>query len=97
MSVYNQIERIRGNVNGALEKIAQKGVTVPDGSNSDNLPGLVEQISGSNPFEMTDDGYGNITINSTVFTAHDDGDGDITFIPTSMLVQSEEDGNVVLV
>lgn len=97
MSILSEIERLRENVNNSLAAVRNKGVEIPTNSKSDNLPELIEKISGGTPFEMTDDGDGNITINSTVFTAHDDGDGNITFIPTSMLIQSEEDGNVVLV
>ena len=42
MSVQSEINRIKGNVTAALAKIAEKGVTVPDGANSDNLEALIE-------------------------------------------------------
>lgn len=45
MSVQTQIDRISGNVTAALSAIGEKGVTVPDGSNSDNLAELIAQIS----------------------------------------------------
>lgn len=45
MSVQSEINRIKGNVTAALAKIAEKGVTVPDGANSDNLEALIEAIS----------------------------------------------------
>ena len=45
MSVQTQIDRIAGNVTAALSAIGEKGVTVPDGSNSNNLAELIAQIS----------------------------------------------------
>lgn len=44
MSVQTQIDRISGNVSAALTAIADKGVTVPDGSNSDALHDLILSI-----------------------------------------------------
>ena len=44
MSIQSEIDRIKGNVTAALAKIAEKGVTVPDGANSDNLEALIEAI-----------------------------------------------------
>ena len=44
MSVQTQIDRISGNVSAALAAIAEKGVTVPDGSNSDALAELIASI-----------------------------------------------------
>lgn len=44
MSIQTQIERISGNVTSALSAISEKGVTVPDGSNSDALAGLIRSI-----------------------------------------------------
>lgn len=44
MSVQTQIDRIYGNVSAALSAIAEKGVTVPDGSNSDALRELILSI-----------------------------------------------------
>lgn len=44
MSVQTQIDRISGNVTAALAAIAEKGVTVPDGSNSDALAELIASI-----------------------------------------------------
>ena len=45
MSIQTQIDRISGNVTAALSAIGEKGVTVPDGSNSNNLAELIAQIS----------------------------------------------------
>lgn len=44
MSVQTQIDRISRNVSAALSAIADKGVTVPDGSTSDALAGLIQAI-----------------------------------------------------
>lgn len=44
MSVQTQIDRISGNVTAALAAIADKGVTVPSGSTSDALAGLIASI-----------------------------------------------------
>lgn len=44
MSIASQISRIAGNVSDALTAIAGKGVTVPTGSNSDDLAELIGEI-----------------------------------------------------
>lgn len=44
MSVQSEITRLSDNVTAALAAIAAKGVTVPDGSNSDSLAALIESI-----------------------------------------------------
>ena len=44
MSVQSEITRISGNVTAALAAIADKGVTVPDGSTSDALAPLIASI-----------------------------------------------------
>lgn len=53
MSISTEITRISGNVSDALTAIGAKGVTVPSGSNSDNLATLITSIptstSGNNP------------------------------------------------
>lgn len=46
MSIQSEITRIAGNVSDALAEIANKGVTVPVGSNSDDLATLIAQITG---------------------------------------------------
>ena len=80
MSVQTQIDRISGNVSAALSAIAEKGVTVPDGSNSDALHELILSIeAGGGGDSVTDDGDGNITINALYsFTYTDDGNGNLT-------------------
>ena len=44
MSIQSEIDRIKGNVTAAMAKIAEKGVTVPDGSTSDALAELIASI-----------------------------------------------------
>ena len=44
MSIQSEISRISGNVSAALDAIADKGVSIPIGANSDSLATLVEQI-----------------------------------------------------
>ena len=62
MSIQSEITRISGNVSDALSAIADKGVTVPSGSNSDDLADLIALIpqggSGSGGIIYQDlDGY----------------------------------------
>ena len=44
MSIGTDVARIKGNIAAALAAIADKGVTVPDGSTSDALAGLIASI-----------------------------------------------------
>ena len=44
MSIATDVARIKGNITAALAAIADKGVTVPDGSTSDALAGLIASI-----------------------------------------------------
>ena len=46
MSIQSEITRISGNVSDALAAIADKGVTVPVSSTSDDLADLIGQITG---------------------------------------------------
>ena len=52
MSVQTQIDRISRAVSAALAAIADKGVTVPDGSNSDSLAALIESIEAGGGGEL---------------------------------------------
>lgn len=45
-NLETKIGRIRNNVTAALAKIAEKGVTVPEGAGSDDLEGLIDAIKG---------------------------------------------------
>jgi hypothetical protein len=44
MSIASEITRIATNIADALTAVENKGVTVPEGSNSDDLPGLIDDI-----------------------------------------------------
>lgn len=44
MSIQSEINRISGNVSDALDAIEAKGVTIPSGSNSDDLADLIALI-----------------------------------------------------
>lgn len=65
MSVQTQIDRISGNVSAALAAIAEKGVTVPDGSTSDALAELIASIQAGV-------GINEIKIDSGTFTPAED-------------------------
>lgn len=45
MSIQSEINRIKGNIEDTLDVVASTGVTVPEGSNSDDLPGLVQSLA----------------------------------------------------
>lgn len=53
MSISSEISRISGNVSDALVAISAKGVTVPSGSNSDDLATLIASIQGGG-YTITD-------------------------------------------
>lgn len=97
MSIQTQIDRISGNVSAALAAIAEKGVTVPDGSNSDALHELILSIeAGGGGDSVTDDGNGNITINALYsFTYTDDGNGNLTVSTASGTSSTDDSGNVI--
>ena len=79
MSIQSEITRLSGNVTAALAAIAAKGVTVPSGSNSDDLADLIALIdggsSGGEPtsvevlLEQDEDGYLLLTQASAIPTA----------------------------
>ena len=53
MSIQSQINRIAGNVTAALTAIGNKGVTVPSGSDSDDLATLIAAIPSVHAAEAT--------------------------------------------
>lgn len=58
MSIASEINRISGNIADALDEVSNKGVTVPSGSNSDDLASLIRQISGGDGYVWQDqNGY----------------------------------------
>lgn len=44
MSISSEITRISTNVSDSLSAVAAKGVSIPQGSNSDDLAGLIADI-----------------------------------------------------
>lgn len=68
MSISSEISRISGNVSAALTAIGNKGVTVPTGSNSDDLADLIGSITGDLDTKT-------ITLNGTYSAEDDNVDG----------------------
>lgn len=67
MSVQTEIDRISGNITAALAAIADKGVTVPDGSTSDTLAELIQAIqAGGGDVNESEDGF--ISRSATSYT-----------------------------
>ena len=86
MSVQTQINRISGNISSALTAIADKGVTVPSGSKSGALAGLIAKINGV-PAAISKFAYGTYTPTSNktdVTITHDLGVEPDFFILTSV-------------
>lgn len=80
MSISSEITRISGNVSDALTAIGNKGVTVPTGSNSDDLADLIAQISGGGS------GYTRTTIcpeQTVVSTSPPEGDTDMLLLTST--------------
>ena len=75
MSISSEITRISGNVSDALTAIAAKGVTVPSGSNSDDLADLIALISGGSVTIVdTLDSHGGTIREITATSIYDNGD-----------------------
>lgn len=76
MSIATDVSRIKGNITAALAAIANKGVTVPDGSTSDALASLIASIEAGG-------GGGNASVfgsitpasNGPITITHNFGDG----------------------
>lgn len=78
MSIQSEIQRISGNISASLQAVARKGVAVPGGAGSGELPGLIEQIQqGEGPAVLEEktikangvytpgpgvDGFGKVTV-----------------------------------
>lgn len=74
MSIQSQITRISSNVSNALSTIENRGVTIPSGSNSDDLSTLIAQIEGPETVNL---------INGKTYIFSDDGEGNITITEDS--------------
>ena len=46
MSIQSEINRIQSNVNYSLQAVAEYGIDVPEGANSNDLPQLINEIGG---------------------------------------------------
>lgn len=68
MSIQSEITRISGNVADALTAIAAKGVTVPQGANSDDLADLIGSIASDLTTKT-------ITLNGSYSAQDDNADG----------------------
>lgn len=68
MSIQSEITRISGNVADALTAIAAKGVTVPQGANSDDLADLIAAIASDLTTKT-------ITLNGSYSAQDDNADG----------------------
>lgn len=74
MSVQTQIDRISGNVSAALSAIADKGVTVPDGSTSDALASLIASIEAGGGAKIITGEFTLSTVASGVSIEHNLGE-----------------------
>lgn len=61
MSIQNQINRIKGNVDASLLKLQEKGVSVPADANSDQLPELIEQVKTAAGVSYEENAAGGLT------------------------------------
>ena len=59
MSISNEIERINGNVQTTLQTIADTGVAVPVGANSNNLPTAAAALANEKQDKNVGTGYAN--------------------------------------
>ena len=53
MSIQSEIDRINSNVQSALNAVADTGVSVPEGANSDNLPTAVSALANEKQDKLT--------------------------------------------
>ena len=53
MSIQSEINRINSNVQSALNAVADTGVSVPEGANSDNLPAAVSALANEKQDKLT--------------------------------------------
>lgn len=68
MSIQTEITRISGNVSDALTAVANKGVTIPAGSNSDDLATLIGQISAGSSVNVESNKAATLTGGTTEVT-----------------------------
>lgn len=72
MSIQSEINRISGNVSDSLDAVAAKGVTVPQGANSDNLAGLIASIPEVQPATANPKMDGTVAVGTSSKYARED-------------------------
>lgn len=95
MSVQSEINRISGNVTAALAAIAEKGVSVPNGSDSDDLATLIASIeAGGSKAKFS---YGSFTVAESTSGLNDgyNIEHGLGEMPTSFVVWTSEKMGVV--
>ena len=88
MSIASEIARLSKNVSDSLDAVAAKGVTVPSGSNSDDLPDLIAQITGGGGVTIIDepDSHGGTVRTIIASEIYIDGDNLAYGGPSSAIV-----------
>lgn len=84
MSIATDVARIKRNITAALAAIADKGVTVPDGSTSDALAGLIASIEAGGGYDVI---AGTFTPGSDAETYRITNSGDLTTTTGNVLVK----------
>lgn len=72
MSIQSEINRISGNVSDSLDAVAAKGVTVPQGANSDDLPTLIASIPEVQPATANPKMDGAVAVGTSTKYARED-------------------------
>lgn len=94
MSIQSEITRISGNVADALTAIANKGVSIPAGSNSDDLAtliGMIQQGGGQGMVVVeTQDSHGGTIVTITGEEVKLQAKGPITPTTSSQLIEPDE-------
>lgn len=81
MSIQSEINRIKGNIDTALETVASTGVTVPENANSDDLPDAVSALANEKQDKSTAlTTSGGTLINGGILTSQSDDQGEKTSI-----------------
>lgn len=81
MSIQSEINRIKGNIDTALETVASTGVTVSENANSDDLPDAVSALANEKQDKSTAlTTSGGTLINGGTLTSQSDDQGEKTSI-----------------